>query len=242
VRIRLVGIIAITAMLGGACGSDGSGSGSSNTQHPTTTITNPAVNAADQALAQQLVLSLSDFPPGWTSAPHSESKNDKAQKQLNACLHVPGTNLISRAVNAHSPDFTSPDQAEVQNTVNVAPSATKVSSALDVLASAAAPSCLSEYFNTALNSPGSPKDTKFGTATVNPLPSEPLGDRTVALRAAIPLSSKGTNVTVYADFFVVQKGRVAVVLIGLDEPNPFPTETATQLIQKVLGKIPASTG
>ena len=184
---------------------------------------------------------LSDFPAGWTSAPHSEQKTEEADAKLNECLHIPGTKLIPNAANADSEDFTSPDQAEVQNSVSVTQSAANVTSAHDLLASPGTPPCLTTYFNTVLKT-ASLRDAKFGTASVNPLSSEKLGDRTVALRATIPVTSKGIEVSVYADVWVAQKGRVAVILEGIDEFSPFPTDTATQLIQKVLAKIPPGTG
>jgi hypothetical protein len=198
------------------------------------------VNPADVTLAHHLALSLSDLPPGWTSTPHEDQKNAKADEELNACMHLPGTKLIASAASADSPDFTSSSRQQITNSVGVATKPSDVAMVLDLLSGANTGACFAGYLDTVLKSAAS-SDAKIGKSSVAPESFDALGDRTVALRATVPVSTKGLNVNVYADIVVVQKGRVGILLTAEDTLNPFPTGMSASLIRKVLARIPAGT-
>lgn len=238
-RWRTVAATAAVVALVGCSGGASKPDASNTLPSETTTTTNPAVSPADQALAQRLALSLSDFPPGWTSKPHEDKKNAKADEELNACLKLPGTKLIPDAANADSPDFTSSSDQRVSNAVAVTKSRADVTKALDVLASADIGTCFSRYLDTVLKESAT-SDAKIGKASVSPESFDSLGDRTVALRATVPVTTKGLNVNVYADIVVVQKGRVAILLTAEDTFTPFPTDMSATLIGKVLARMPAN--
>jgi hypothetical protein len=83
--------------------------------------------------------------------------------------------------------------------------------------------------------------TTFGKTTVSPESFESLGDRTVAYRVTVPVTTKGVNVSIYIDFIVVQKGRVGITLTALDTLTPVAADASASLLGKVLSRIPAAT-
>ncbi len=252
-RLTLVGIAALV-VLGAGCSSGGSAK-STGTNATTSTSTQTTVasttttqrrnnNAAYKALAQRAVLKLSDFPPGWTSAPSKDDNSNAIDKQLSQCFHIQGLKLIPNATNVDSDDFTSPSEQTVTNTVSVTATASEIGKAFDVLSGPNAPKCFTDAFNAGIqenlksSSTTLPNGTTIGSASVNPLSFNALGDRTIAYRASIPVSAKGFDTAVYLDFILVQHGRFAVVLSGEDTITPFPTDMSESLIRKVLARLP----
>ena len=183
--------------------------------------------------------------PGWTSKPHEDTDSKKSDEKLAQCLHLPSSKLIADAANADSADFTSSTGLQVTNSVGVAKTADDVRQALDVMSRSDAADCFSQTFDAAIREQTTtgtaPADTTFGKTTVSPESFESLGDRTVAYRVTVPVTTKGVNVSIYIDFIVVQKGRVGITLTALDTLTPMNADASASLLGKVLSRIPAAT-
>jgi hypothetical protein len=207
----------------------------------TTVPSDRAVRPADQALAENVDLRLSDFSPGWTSAPRTQEHDADAEKRFASCIHtsLSPSDLIPSAAKANSPDFTSPSSQEVSSKIAVAKTASDVASAVDVIASPDVPTCLAQYLDAVLGR-NAPSGMQFGQSSVDPESFNALGDRTVAYRITVPVSSKGQRGNVYVDFIVVQKGRVGVIFQAVETLSPFPTDMSAALIRKMLARVPVN--
>ena len=247
----LVGVLSLAMLAGCSTGGSSKAGTSTSTDRTGTTTSSPptpsspTTNPADEAIARRAVLTLSDLPPGWTSKPRTNEGRDKFNRQLSACFHIPGPKLIADAADAASPDFNSPVNEVVSSSVGVARSVRDMTKALDLISGPNAPACFAAAFNTELtdrlnSSTGDkpPEGTKIGTVTVSPESFEALGDRTVAFRATIPVSTKAIDTAVYVDFIVVQQGRAGIILSAEDTYAPFPIEISASLLRKVLARLP----
>ena len=116
-RVCNRGILPILAVAGLILTGCGGGSAKVAAPAPTTTQpgvapNTPAQRAADKAVAGRAVLKLSDFPLGWTSAPHDKSGSSgpppAIERRLVACSHLPKRFFDDQAdqqPNVDSPDF-----------------------------------------------------------------------------------------------------------------------------------------
>lgn len=243
-RARTTGVLLALGMLLGACGGGDGGDGDSA---GTTQVTQNL--AADRALAEQAVLRISDFPPGWEAKPHEEAPDDPTiTRQMSECLKV-DLALLERdnPASADSPDFKSPEQAEVDNSVGIAPSNGKAQELFTIFERPDTPGCLTkavaEVIQQALKRPKAgeelPQGVTVGQVTINRASFPTMGERTVAFRATVPVRFGGLDLNLYADFVLALKGRAAALLFFSDVGSPFPTEQALRLTKIVVDRLPA---
>jgi hypothetical protein len=246
VRVKARVFLAVVCVLLAGCGSSHKAAKAGTPTSSSTSTTTNAASAADKQAAEVAALKLSDFPSGWTSTPHKDDPGSKTVgDELAKCLKIKSLDLSQdKGVSADSPGFSSPDSQEVQNTVAIAPRAQQVAAVMDVLAQSNAPDCLRAAFEKGfqenLKASGTtlPKGTTIGKLSVSPESFGSLGDRMVAYRVEVPVQANGVNVSVFADFVFVQRGRAFVVLEAADEVTPFPTSMSESLVRKVLTRLP----
>jgi hypothetical protein len=183
-----------------ACGS---GKGDKTTR---ATASRPAITAAPPppAAAAKLVLTAADFPPGWQSAPHTDSPQGKAfGAQLAACVGRP--NLAADTPgHVDSPDFTQPgiQQHAASSAVDFAPTA---GSAREDLAAIRGPKfvpCLKEAVGKAAATLGG----AVRSVDVQPVPIATFGDATLRFHMAAAVSAAGQSVTAFFDIALFLKG------------------------------------
>ena len=123
--------------------------------------------------------------------------------------------------------------------------ASDVRRVLDVMSRSDAAGCFAQTFDAAIReqstTASAPADTTFGKTTVSPESFESLGDRTVAYRVTVPVTTKGVSVSVYIDLILVQKGRVGITLTALDTITPVAADQSASMLGKVLSRIPTTT-
>src|SRR4051812_1449524 len=106
---RLIGALLITMLVLAGCGS----SSSSNASSHSTTTTKPddqrtrAQLDADRSAAAHALLTLADFPDGWTAKPQTDDTPDAPDLKADfaKCLHVDVSLLAEERIKAKSDKF-----------------------------------------------------------------------------------------------------------------------------------------
>lgn len=235
---------------GGSASSGASSSGSSDTH---TSSGPPFPKAAAQTAAQQALLTISDFPSGWSTSKDgsgNDSSDKKFDQKLADCLHAPAGLLGQGGANsadADSPDFDSPDgDTTISETVSVA-QADRVDQLFTVLKQNNATECLSTTFNDYLkqelaktNDP-EVKQATIGQIQVGQLSTGHYGDDTVAMRATLPVTAKGLTVNVYLDLLFVQHDNAVASLTFESEGTPVDSPTTDKYAQLATDKLTRTT-
>ena len=207
-----------------------------------------AERSADQQLADDAVLKLTDLPPGWESAPaDDETNNDELSAELAECLDVDPTFFDSSNPTAESPTFTSAQDEQITSEVAVTASAEDAIERVEILRREDTPGCyataIRHLLEQSIENPADgdevPEGLELGDPTFNPMSFAALGDDTVAFRATIPVSAQGFDVEVYIDFVAVRVGRVGTTMTFQSQFSPFDTAEEERLTRIVVDRIPA---
>jgi hypothetical protein len=168
---------------------------------------------ADTAVAQAALLTLADFPPGWSETPSdNEDDNPEAERALAECAGVDGDKLVDTEAEAETGRFSDPDgETFIDQTVGLMASEDEAAAALPDVTSTDVLTCFSDVYNDlfadSLDDGDLPDDTEFGEISVARLNVTPVGDETAALRVAVPVSVSGITVDVTVDLVVTRVGR-----------------------------------
>jgi hypothetical protein len=251
-------VAAVAALMLVACGDSNDAATTTSRSVTTTKSTETSATgttatgqdvAADREAAEAAALKLSDFPPGWTSAPHEESADvPNVDAQLAKCLGVDESELNSEdgPASVDSPDFSDVNDNAVSNSVEYLAAESDAQHRFALFADEKVPDCLTDaiakvldYF---LEHPENPEDTvppgvTVGTPTVEPLSMPAIGDQTVAYRLTVPITSDVISVTAYVDIIVAIKGRAAVEMTFESLATPFPVEDAQHYMELVVGRL-----
>lgn len=220
--------LALACMVLAGCG--GSSSGTSNGHGSESGSRTAAQLKADRALARQALLELSDFPQGWQATPHEDDEGPDFGKQLADCLNVPEDLLGGGDDNSvDSPDFQSPHNQEVSNTVSLAPSADQARRVFDILQQPNATKCFGEAIDKVLqysmsHDSDAPKNVELGKVTLGQLNLPQFADESIAFRTRVPLTASGVNADVYLDLVFMRHDRATTIATFLDVFSPFPLD------------------
>jgi hypothetical protein len=105
-----------------------------------------ATKPRDSAIAKAALLTLADFPAGWTQSKHKDAK----PSGLASCKATEGVVAKNKKYRAESPDFQQGDTSIAQNTVLVFPKASQATAYLKPYQLAAAGKCLQQGTQKAL--------------------------------------------------------------------------------------------
>jgi hypothetical protein len=262
----VVGMLAV-AVLAAGCGGDSDEESSSTTAPATSPATSPATTspptsdprspdqlAADRALAERAVLKPADFPPGWTGEPDTDDTSpelDAARERFATCLGVDPSFIGGGAragAKAESDDFEDDDNNEVQNTVTMVFSRERAVGQLETFRKPEARGCFETFVNSAIQqsvqNPGpgqtAPPGVSFGQARVEVLSVGGLNTDSVAYRARVPVTVRNESADALFDIVLALKGRAGITMIFISIGQPFPTDLATSLTNKVIDRSPAS--
>jgi hypothetical protein len=213
-----------------------------------TSSTSPKQNiAADTAAAQAANLRLSDFPPGWTSAPQSTDTGPAGIKaKLAKCLGVSQSALSEAPAHADSDDFSQSDSdMTASSTVQYEATSADQTAAFNDFASAKTPRCMTTAVTTMLEDAikhpptGStlPAGVKFGQATVQQMSFPTYGDKTIAYQIKVPIDYNGSSLDAYQDFIVAIKGRAGAGMVFENLTDPFPADQEQHYTELVVGRL-----
>ena len=219
---RGLGVVATVLLLAAAC------SGGDNGQAQPT----PEDEAArrDQERAVQLLVRLSDLPPGWTASPHrATTEDDRVERELRDCLEVGPR--PARTADASSDDFRL-GQAQVTSRVTTTKTAEDATRQFDAATGARFRPCLVQVykrsFGRAVGQELANEDVK-----AEPLPVERLADGAVGNRLTISVPSPGGREVYVADAYFVLSGRSQVSVNFLNVGAPVDGEVERAVLARV---------
>lgn len=256
---RFASAVAVAALISGACGSDGTSSDAGTTPSaeadggsaPAGTAapdsTEPATPTqdveADTAAAEAALLTLSDFPAGWTEVPDDGESNPELNRQIAACGGYDGDGFIDTQAEAGTGDFTNPDGDTIINqNIGIAATEEDAAAAMAGLANPDALPCVADVYNTsfvdALNSEGDLEGVEVGEITVGRLNVTPVGDDTQAIRVVVPLSADGFNVDLVVDLVLIRVGRSLSGLAAQSQFSPIGIEILDEYNALAASRLP----
>ncbi|HJR26922.1 MAG TPA: hypothetical protein VJ804_15695 [Acidimicrobiales bacterium] len=200
--------------------------------------------AADQALAESIVLRAGDAPAGWTSEPPDDEDDSEYDRRYAECVGVPFEHVDPDFPEARGHDLTAPDDSEVSSGAVVAPSVEAAQPLLAAYRDPDTPACFTDVLEDVMLdalAEGGTTDATVQRPTFEPLPFADLGDETVAFRVTMTISGgSGQTLEVFADAILVRSGRVAVDALFLSLFEPLPAATSESLVRVMVDRIPAN--
>ena len=261
---RIVSVALVAGLLIAACGSSDDGA-STNTAvsvtsatdtgpdttpdttdaktEDTTASTDAATQdvAADTAAAQASLLTLAEFPEGWSETSADGDGMSEIEAALTECVGVEG--LTSSPAQATTGNFSSPDGSLIVNeSVNV--QATEQDARM-VIASLTNPDVLdcvagayTELGAAALTAGAIADGAVIGDITANRLAVGTAGDATQAIRVVIPVTSGDATTQLTVDTVVVRAGRSLASTAFEGRLEATPVETIDPIIAAAASRLP----
>ncbi|WP_235737740.1 hypothetical protein [Nocardioides alcanivorans] len=197
-------------------------------------------NFEDQKIAETALLQLSDFPAGWEAQPakDEDDDDDEGKKEIATCVGVPYDQLYDDSnATANSPDFTSPDDVEISNTVGVAGDETWLAEAFEVTSRPEYRNCMAKSMQKVMEDGAEDEDLELGEVTVNELSFEQHGDESVAFRVTMPIESSGFSFEYVGDFVIVRIGRGQVVTTAFSLGGTVDAEDLNGYVQLGVSRL-----
>lgn len=210
----------------------------------------PTTVHPDQPAAEAALLTIEDFPAGWTEVPDAERTPlaIESQRRIAECAGGEGDRLLDLGgALAESGNFTGPDNQIVEESVAIVDETT----ATDMFARFTAPGvgdCFADAMQQAIDavitSPSDPTetfpaDTMLGTVTVDPLEVPTAGDESAGYRITVPLTTQGISFEITLDAIVIRSGGALAGVSFQSAPDPFPTEDVDHYVELAAERLPA---
>jgi len=191
--------------------------------------------------AEAILLTLADFPDGWTGAPPAEGA-EQAEAEFRACV---GVEYFDVATNASSDDFTSGGTPRAASEVHVFDGEENAVAAFEALAEAQATDaddCLKSLITAGED--GVADGFEIGAVEVDELAvTAPSGlDDVQAWQVAAPFQitsgdAAGVEATAYLDLVYLRVGETIAAVQAADVPSPFDSELRDELVATVAGRM-----
>ena len=243
---------------GGSSDSEAGGAQPSKSSSPSgspSDAESPFPTAEAQSAASAAVLTISDFPAGWSTSKDSsdDSESSGFQDQLAECLGAPDglMNKDGAAAHEESPDF---DAADGNTSVSETLSIDRTERAEQIFTILHQPNltdCMSDAMGDYMKKVLADSDdadlqsAKLGDVEVGQLSAGHYGDDTVALRATLPFEVSGLSTSVYFDVLYVRHANAVESMIfqGLGTPvDPVTTARFTRIATRKLMQQDLPTG
>lgn len=189
--------------------------------------------AADQKLAQSLVLTPTDYPDGWTFTPHQASPTDAADERAKAaCLGLPDP-AATEAANINGVDGQSPDGLQTSMGVVVFRTQAQAANNLAAEGGPAGIACAKQQITRQLARDGITVNDvgvgRFALSTGNV--------RSVALHAEVAMTKGPAHGVMAVDGVFLQHGRVEGGAFFLSLGGPFPVDTEQTLVTRFAHRL-----
>lgn len=236
-RRNLISLV-ITGLLAASCGGGGDTDATAGSETPAGDVDDNSGedggSAEDQKIAENALLTLSDFPSGWQQKPAEEDEDEddeeeEQQREIAECLGADYDDLYGNdgGGEADSPTFLGPDEEEISNSVGVSDSESRVTENYELLTSDKGVDCLTgtlaDAMEKAIKDGGEAE--LDGEVTANRMSFGSYGDATTAFRVTVPVAAEGFSAEVYVDFVVVRIGRAIVTVNAVSLFDPFDSDT-----------------
>jgi hypothetical protein len=204
--------------------------------------------AADAAAAEAALLTLSDFPAGWSEVPAEDDEEDDSSDEMGErtkeCFgSSTDTDIVSNETRARTGEFTDPaDDSTVTQGVSLG---STVELTEDYMAAGSADgvaACLTIVFREGyaelLEDAEEMQDAELGEITVGALNVGEVGEDTFAYRITIPITVQGFTVDFVFDLVAVRVGRSVSSLVFGSTFDPTPTERITEYTTLAASRLP----
>jgi hypothetical protein len=225
------------------------GGAAASTEPPASTEPETAVDD-DQAAAEGALLTLADFPDGWTETP-AEDLTDLAvesRRRIAECAGGEGDSLLDLGgALAESGNFRGPDDEVVEESVAIVDLAV----AEDLMARFSAPGvddCFADAMQDSVEAlvatppdpeQAFPEDAVVGKVTASPLEVAPGGDELTAYRIVVPIATQGLTIDIVLDAVLIRSGRSVAGLSFQSVLSPFPTEEIDRYVALAVERLPS---
>ncbi len=145
-----------------------------------------------------------------------------------------------------SPDFSDTNNATIDNGAAYEPTPAQAKAWFRSRVQPQTPACLTSAFKAlidyAIHHPSKPSDkvpagVTYGASSVGEMSFPLYGDQSVAYRAVIPVSYNALNISIYADFIVLRKGRAHAALSFESSVTPVDSTTEERLTALTLRRL-----
>lgn len=202
------------------------------TPEPTDTPVPEPVN--EDELARSLLLTINDFPTGWSETPSEEEE----ESPLDERCPQPESARTGRAI---SGDFSDENgNAEVSHTVAAFGDPADAEVSMESFRERA--QCLVDAFN---DGDADDDEVEFSGASLGTVSFPPFGDDSKAFRISVHAKRKGqsgfgSEADVYYDLVAVRQGRVAFSFVVADVFSPFNSSMLEELTRIATERVAAA--
>jgi hypothetical protein len=259
VKATTLAALGVVAALAAGCG-DGSGSSAAKSGVSETPAGSPSSGTTGGSAApfsahaarvadRSAMLTISDFPSGWSTSSSGGSGGFGSQSMFNrtmdSCLHAPRNPFAHNPdeVETDSPDFDSPNGGDrsVDESIDSAAPAT-MSEDFHVFHLPRFTHCLTEavqpIFKAALGKQAARHHVTLGHTTIGQLSVPAVGQDTVGLRMMVPMSVEGViSIPLYIDMVFARDGGSGVEMSFMSVAKPFPASMAADLMTRAYQKL-----
>ena len=196
---------------------------------------------ADAAAAEAALLTLSDFPAGWSEAP--DTADEELREGTTECFGPDAVELRNGEAQASTSVFADPqDESRVDQTVTVAPTLESAEAYMAAASADGVAECLTTVFRErlpeVLAGDEATQSVEVGEVVVGALNVGPIGEETFAYRITSPLTNQGLSVDVVLDFVSVRVGRSAAGINFVSQGDPQPIERITEYTTLAASRLP----
>lgn len=199
-----------------------------------TPVPTPTIDPdTENDLAQALLLTVGDFPSGWTEEPNDGSESDSELDEY--CPELAGPTLGRTGV-AETGTFSGTGFGEASQELALFVDERAATAAIDDIGDLA--ECLAVMINA-----GEIDDLEVRAfdASVSPVSFVQVGTRAEAYRISLHIETRdGESADMYFDIVGASTGRVAFSLLAWDIFSPFATHTLEDLATRAADKIEAA--
>jgi hypothetical protein len=198
-----------------------------------------ASGSSDQAIVTAGLLTINDFPPGWTQSPPSSSGDTDISGAGKSCAALKKkVDAVKKLRTAHekSPNFKQGSFDQVSNSPSVYRTTAAATAEVKILTNSAVVPCLQKYVQGQLA-----KQATHGLTfklSIGRVSVPKVGDNTVGFQFAVTASQKGQSFRVYLDLQVVQVGRT-LLAFSFEGAGSAPMLAYQQLVQTVVARVQA---
>jgi hypothetical protein len=221
--VVVVVVMACSALVVGCGGGDDSGGREAQT----------VIEDEDQRLAEEALLTLSDFPSDWTESADDDDEGEDVSEAK--CFEDIQPDLSELTVTGHAESGTfETDDAWVSSTASVYRSEEEAREAFeggaDALRNDRIADCFGEVFAEGLAEEENDVEIEVGQVSASEASLPDVGaERSAGLRVEIPLDVEGQAVSAYMEFIGLQEARTIGSLVTFSFVEPFPADETERL-------------
>ena len=235
-----------TILMFSSCGSTGGGDDNGTDSGSETTEARPGFEE-DKAAAQSALLTLADFPVGWSEVPVEDETDEGADSALAACVGSDEGLINVGGAKASTGDFSGPNgNVTISEGVGIARTVDEAAAQLTALEEPGVTACLQDAFRDLVSDRikdqstfgGTPEDYSVGEVTLGRLNVTPVGDQLVAYRVSVEINSEEVTVNLFLDNVFARTGRSIVLLQFESALDPYAAEDVDQIVSLAVSRLP----